>query len=198
MQDSSLSHLIELLKKIPSVGEKTAKRLAFHLVSMDEAYLLKLSEAILSLKEKIKLCSLCFNLSEEDPCSICKDERREKVICVVESPSHLLSIEKAGFRGLYHVLHGLLAPEEGITPKNLNIDKLIERVKSKNIKEVIIATNPSFRGEATAHLIKEALSPLSIKVTRIAIGVPFGGDIEYLDKRTLSISIKERKEVGDV
>lgn len=192
----SIDNLKKELNKLPGIGPKTAQRLAYHIVKINLNEAEKLANAILEVKEKIKYCSLCFNLSEEDICNICKDETRDKsTICVVQEPHNLLIIEKSNvYKGLYHVLLGVLSPLHGIGPNNIKIQELIERIKSIPVKEVIIATNPNIEGEATAAYITKILNPFNIKITRIAFGVPVGADLEYIDEVTIARALSGRRE----
>ena len=189
-----ISRLIQELTKLPGVGEKTAFRLALHILRASQEDGESLARAILEVKEKIRLCSQCFNLTDQDPCRICQDPRRNgEVICVVSGPEDLMALEKSGsFRGLYHVLHGVLSPLEGVGPKDLRVSELLSRLQGGKVKEVIVATNPSVEGEATAQYLSQIIKPLSIRVTRIARGVPMGGDLQYIDAITLSKSLENR------
>lgn len=192
-----IDQLIEALSKLPGVGRKTATRLAFHILRSNTSEAEALAKAILDVKEKIHLCSICFNLTDEDPCYICKDERRIKdVLCVVEGPNDLIAIENTGeYRGLYHVLHGRLSPLEGIGPEELKIKELMNRLRDGKWSEVILANNPTVEGNATALYLIGLIKPLGIKVSRIAYGIPMGGEIEYSDGMTLSKALEGRKEV---
>jgi recombination protein RecR len=189
-----ITRLIQELTKLPGVGAKTASRLAMHILRSSREDAGNLARAILEVKEKIRLCSLCFNLTDQDPCRICQDPRRDgEVICVVSGPEDLLALEKSGsFRGLYHVLQGVLSPLEGVGPKDLRISELLSRLQGGKVKEVILATNPSVEGEATAQFLSQIIKPLGIRVTRIARGVPMGGDLQYTDEVTLSKSLENR------
>lgn len=192
-----ISRLIQELTKLPGVGEKTAFRLAMYILRSSKEDAEGLARAILEVKEKIRLCSQCFNLTEQDPCRICQDAKRNsEIICVVSGPEDLMAVEKSGgFRGIYHVLHGVLSPLEGVGPKDLRINELLTRLREGNVKEVILATNPSVEGEATAQYLAQILKPLSIPVTRIARGVPMGGDLQYIDEVTLSKSLENRSPI---
>ncbi len=188
--------LVEELSKLPGIGEKTALRLTFHILSSPKEDMEELARTILDAKESIRLCSICFNLSDSDPCGICSNgHRRERRICIVENVNDLLAFERSGFRGRYHVLHGVLAPMKGIGPEDLRIGELVDRVKREEVDEVIIATNPDTAGEATAIYISKLLKPMGVRVTRIAFGVPMGSDIEYMDELTLNKAIEGRREV---
>lgn len=193
----SLSGLIKELTRLPGIGEKTAQRLAFHILKRSPEKAKKLAQSILDVKESIIYCSVCCNITEEDPCGICTNPRREEdVICVVEEPKDVFSIEKTnGYKGNYHVLLGALSPLDGIGPDDLKIKELLERLKSSEIKEVIIATNLSMEGEATAAYLARLIKKLEIKVTRIAYGLPVGGELEYADEVTLSKSIEGRRDM---
>jgi len=189
-----ITRLIEELTRLPGVGAKTASRLAMHILRYSREDAENLARAILEVKEKIRLCSLCFNLTDQDPCRICQDPRRDgEIICVVSGPEDLMAVEKSGgFRGHYHVLHGVLSPLEGVTPKDLRIGELLSRLQGGKVKEVILATNPSVEGEATAQYLSQIIKPLGVRVTRIARGVPMGGDLQYIDQVTLSKSLENR------
>jgi len=189
-----IARLIEELTRLPGVGAKTASRLAMHILRSSREDAENLARAILEVKEKIRLCSLCFHLTDQDPCRICQDPRRDgEVICVVSGPEDLMALEKSGsFRGLYHVLHGVLSPLEGVGPKDLRIGELLSRLQGGKFKEVILATNPSVEGEATAQYLSQIIKPLGLRVTRIARGVPMGGDLQYIDQVTLSKSLENR------
>jgi recombination protein RecR len=189
-----ISRLIQELAKLPGIGEKTASRLTMHILRTSKENAEALARAILEVKEKIRFCSQCFNLTDQDPCRICQDPKRNReILCVVSSPEDLVALEKSGgFRGLYHVLHGVLSPLEGIGPKDLRLDELLSRLKGGEIKEVILATNPSVEGEATAQYLSQIIKPLGVRVTRIARGVPMGGDLQYIDEITLSKSLENR------
>lgn len=195
--DSALEQLIQELTKLPGVGKKTAERLAFHILAMSKEEVRRLGEAILAVKEKVGQCSICFNLSEGDPCRFCSDPSREKkVICVIEEPRDLLAIERSGVhKGLYHVLHGLISPLEGVGPEELKLEQLISRVKQGQIQEVIVATNPTPEGEATALYLAKLVKPLGIRVTRLAQGIPMGGDLEYTDEATVRRALEGRQEL---
>jgi recombination protein RecR len=189
-----ITRLIEELARLPGVGAKTASRLAMHILRSSREDAENLARAILEVKEKIRLCSLCFNLTDQDSCRICQDPRRDgEVICVVSGPEDLMALEKSGsFRGLYHLLHGVLSPLEGVGPKDLRIGELLSRLQGGKVKEVILATNPSVEGEATAQYLSQIIKPLGVRVTRIARGVPMGGDLQYIDQVTLSKSLENR------
>lgn len=190
-----IKKLIAELGKLPGIGEKTATRLANYILRSTEDDVRKLAESIVEVKSKIKLCRTCLNLTEEETCYICSDKTRDKdVICVVEDPDALAAIEESGgFRGAYHVLHGALAPLDGIGPDNLRLSELIQRVNEGTIKEIIIATNTNVQGESTALLITQVFKGKDIKITRIAMGMPAGGDLKYIDKMTISKSLEFRR-----
>ena len=192
-----LSKLINELSKLPGIGGKTAQRLAFHILSMDDRDALALSDAIRTAKSSMRYCSVCGNLTDEDPCAICSDESRDiSTICVVESSKDVIAMEKIReYRGYYHVLHGAISPMDGIGPEDINLKSLIERLRDERIKEVIIATNPNIEGEATAMYIARLIKPAGIKVTRIAHGIPVGGDLEYADEVTLLKAMEGRREL---
>lgn len=192
-----LSRLIESLHQLPGIGPKTAQRLAMFLLQCPEEKARGLSTAILKARELIHPCSICANLTDVDPCQLCRDSRRDSsVICVVEQPRDLVAIERTGeFRGLYHVLHGALSPLDGIGPDNLKIDGLLKRLKGGKVKEIILATNPNPEGEATALYIGRLASPLGVKATRLAHGLPVGGDLEYADELTLGRALTGRREM---
>ena len=189
--------LIQELSKLPGVGEKTAFRLAMHLLRAPREDAEGLARAILQVKEKIRLCSQCFNLTDQDSCRICQDPRRNgEIICVVSGPEDLIALEKSGsYRGQYHVLHGVLSPLEGVGPQDLRLSELLSRLQGGKVKEVILATNPSVEGEATAQYLAQIIKPLSLRVTRIARGVPMGGDLQYIDEVTLSKSMENRSPI---
>ena len=192
-----LNRLINELGKLPGIGGKTAQRLAFHILSMPEGEAESIAESITYARRNMKYCSVCGNLTDSDPCSICTDEGRERdVICVVEDPRDVLAMERIkDFHGLYHVLHGAISPMEGIGPDDINLRSLIVRLQENDIKEVILATNPNIEGEATAMYISRLIKPAGIKVTRIAHGIPVGGDLEYADEVTLLKAIEGRREL---
>jgi recombination protein RecR len=189
--------LIEEFSKLPGVGVKTAQRLTFFVLRSPSDQARRLAEAILRVKESIIYCSRCFNITETDPCPTCSNPNRDsEMICVVEEPLDVLALEKTGvYKGLYHVLHGALSPVEGIGPKDLRLDELVQRVKNNTIREVIVATNPNFEGEYTASFIKGELAPLHVKVTSLARGLPIGGDLEYADEGTLSRALEGRRDM---
>ncbi len=191
-----VARLIEEFNKLPGIGPKTAQRLTYYLLRVPEAEAKALAEAILAMKEKVSLCSVCFNITDSDPCLICQDEERDRTkICVVEKPLDIIPLERTKkYKGLYHVLHGVLAPTEGVGPDKLKIKELLHRLQGGVVTEVILATNPNLEGEATAMYLQQLISPLGIKVTRLARGLPFGSDLEYADDITLSRALEERRE----
>jgi len=194
----AVNELIDELKKLPGIGQKTAERLSFFLMRSQANQAIKLANAIHNIKEKIILCSLCHGITEADPCGICSDTSRDqKQICVVEEPHDVYVMENMGyFKGVYHVLMGVISPLDGIGPDDLNIDALKEKVASKKIREVILATNPDMEGESTAVFVSKVLKPLDVRVTRIARGLPVGSDIEYADSVTLLKSLEGRMEMS--
>ena len=192
-----LNKLINELGKLPGIGGKTAQRLALHILSMSDADAFALSDAIREAKEGMTFCSVCGNLTDRDPCAICSDEKRDRsIICVVESPKDVIAMEKIReFHGYYHVLHGVISPMDDKGPDDINLKSLITRLQDENVKELIIATNPTIEGEATAVYIARLIKPSGIKVTRIAHGIPVGGDLEYADEVTLLKAIEGRREL---
>lgn len=194
---NSLKKLINELEKMPGIGPKTAQRLAFYILKAEKNEILNLARTIEEVKNKIKYCSICFNITELDPCFICSSPKRDKSsICVVEEPLDIITIEKTGiFKGVYHVLLGSLSPLDGIGPEDLKIKELLLRLEKNNVKEVIIATNPNAEGEATSIYLSNLIKPLGIKVTRLAQGIPMGTSLEYADEVTLSKAIEGRKEI---
>jgi recombination protein RecR len=189
-----VARLIEEFGKLPGIGPKTASRLAFHLLRGPREEATALAEAILEVKERIRLCSRCFNITEGDPCAICADPERDSAICVVEEPLDVLALERTGqFKGRYHVLHGAVSPIEGIGPEQLKIQELLQRVRVENPDEVILATNLDIPGEATATYLHRLLVPLGVNVTRPASGLPVGGDLEYADEITLGRALAGRR-----
>jgi recombination protein RecR len=192
-----LARLIDELKHLPGIGQKSAQRIAFHLERAPREDVERLATALLDAKDKLRLCSLCNNLTEQDPCEYCTDPRREQdVICVVETPYNVVGIEKTReFHGLYHVLHGALSPLQGIGPDQLKLKNLFERLKSGKVKELIVATNPNVEGEATAIYLSKLIKPLGIKVTRIAMGIPVGSELEFADEVTMLKALEGRREI---
>jgi len=192
-----LAKLIEHFRALPGIGTKTAVRLAYHVLDMDVKDARALAAAIVEAREKIGYCSVCCDLSDENPCRICRAEARDhSVICVVEQPQDVAAMERMrDYHGVYHVLHGALSPLEGIGPENLRIKELLNRLRDGTVREIIMATNPNVEGEATAMYIARLLKPLGIRVTRIAHGLPVGGDLEYADEVTLSKAMENRVEL---
>ncbi len=192
-----LSRLIAELSRLPGIGGKTAQRLAFHILSMDEKEAKNLAEAIVDAKTNMKYCSVCGNLTDTDPCAICSDPARNRnVICVVETPKDVVAMERIKeFTGLYHVLHGAISPMEGIGPEDINLKQLIVRLQQEDVDEIILATNPNIEGEATAMYIARLIKPSGIRVSRIAHGIPVGGDLEYADEVTLLKAVEGRREL---
>lgn len=192
-----VSRLIEEFEKLPGIGHKTAQRLAFHVLNLSEEKAEKLSLAIIEAKRNIKYCSVCSNMTDIDPCSICSGHNRTpSIICVVEDPRDVAAMERTReFKGLYHVLHGAISPMQGIGPSDIKIKELLTRLQDDTVKEVIMATNPNIEGEATAMYLSKLLKPLGVKVTRIAHGIPVGGDLEYADEVTLTKAMENRREL---
>tara|TARA_Y100000590_G_scaffold54886_3_gene57391 strand:+ start:688 stop:1302 length:615 start_codon:yes stop_codon:yes gene_type:complete len=192
-----LVRLIEELGKLPGIGAKSAQRLAYHLIKSPIEDSNSLASAIMAIKDKIVLCEICQNITEMNPCSICESSQRDNnKICVVEEPLDVISIEKTGaYKGLYHVLHGAISPASGIGPTDIKIQELMSRIENKNISEVILATNPSLEGENTAMYLQRIVSPLVAKITRLARGLPVGGNLEYADEITISRALEGRQEV---
>jgi recombination protein RecR len=192
-----VARLIDELHRLPGIGPKSAQRLAYHLLRASDEEAHALADAIVEVKEKIKLCSVCQNTTDVDPCLTCSDPARDRsVICVVEEPLDILSIERTrGFNGLYHVLHGAISPMDGIGPEQLKIRELLERLRDGTVTEVIMATNPNLEGEATTMYLGRLLQPLGVRATRLARGLPMGGDLEYADDLTLARALESRQEV---
>ena len=193
----SIEKLIESFERLPSIGNKTAARLAFYMLDRPEEEVNEFVSSILNAKKNLKYCSKCFNISDTDPCSICSNAKRdESIICVVEDVKDVVAMERTHeFKGLYHVLHGSISPMNGIGPDEIKIKELLERLMDGKVKEVILATNPRVEGEATAMYISKLIKPLGIKATRIAHGIPVGGDLEYTDEVTLSKALEGRREL---
>jgi recombination protein RecR len=192
-----LTKLVEQLRRLPGIGSKTATRLAYYILEMDKEKARDLAKAIIEAKEKVGYCSICYNLTDCDPCKICSSEGRDATsICVVEDPRDVAAMERTrDYHGLYHVLHGAISPLEGVGPDEIKLRELLERLQRGDVKEVIMATNPNVEGEATAMYISRLLKPMGIKVTRIAHGLPMGGDLEYADEVTLSKALENRREM---
>jgi recombination protein RecR len=192
-----LSKLIFELSKLPGVGEKSATRLAYYILNQDETFASGLAQALLDAKTKLKYCSACFNFSESEKCEICADPKRDQLqICVVERPSDVTPIERTGtYQGVYHVLHGLLSPLDGVGPEDLKMRELFMRLKALEVREVIFALNPSVEGEATTLYLSRLLKPVGVKVSQVAYGIPFGGTIEFTDRQTLGKALENRTEM---
>ena len=191
-----LERLIEAFRKLPGIGAKSAQRLAFHVLRGSRQEAQALAAALLEVKDTIRLCTTCFNITDTDPCAICAgDDRDRSQICVVEEPHNLVAIEKSGFRGLYHVLHGSIAPLRGLGPDDLKIAPLLERLRGGSVKEVILATNPNVEGESTAVYLSRLLKPLGVLATRIALGLPVGSELEYADEVTVGKALEGRREI---
>lgn len=195
----SVASLIEEFSRLPGIGKKTAQRLAFHVISMNERDAMSLAAAISNVKANIKYCTICSNLTDKDVCNICASKKRDQTtICVVADPRDVIAIEKTReFKGLYHVLHGNISPMEGIGPEDIKVKELLTRIQTstEEVEEVILATSPTIEGEATAMYISKLLKPLGVKTTRIAYGIPIGGDLEYADELTLSKALEGRREI---
>jgi recombination protein RecR len=193
----SIEKLIENFEKLPSIGHKTAQRLAFHMLDISEEEAKEFTDAILDAKHNLHLCSKCFNISDTDPCFICSNVKRDQgTICVVEDVRDVVAMERTHeYKGVYHVLHGSISPMNGIGPDEIKIKELLARLMDGKVKEVILATNPRVEGEATAMYISKLIKPLGIKTTRIAHGIPVGGDLEYTDEITLSKALEGRREL---
>jgi recombination protein RecR len=193
----TINNLICELSKLPGVGEKTATRLAFFILRQPSGYAQCLAKALIDVKERVKLCSVCLNLTEKSPCGICSDANRDdSMICVVEEPSDVIAVEKTRqFRGKYHILHGTISPLDGIGPDDIKIKELVKRIETSKIKEVIIATNASIEGETTALYLTKILKPKEVTLSRIASGVPIGSNLEYIDASTLSRAFEARRQL---
>jgi len=191
-----IARLIAELNKLPGIGPKSAQRLTYHLLHMPDEEVKSLAEAIRSLKEKVELCSVCCNITDRNPCPICQDEQRDhSKICVVERPSDIIPLERTGkFKGVYHVLHGTISPAQGIGPQELKVKELLYRLQDNSVAEVILATNPTIEGEATAMYLRQMIHPLGINISRLARGLPFGSDLEYADDMTLGQALEGRQE----
>jgi len=196
-QPPAVSRLIDALQRLPGIGPKTAQRLTFHLLKRSAEEVRDLADAIADLKARVVHCSRCFNVTDEDPCRICADPARDAgLLCVVEEPNDLLAMERTGeYRGRYHVLLGALSPLEGVGPDELKVRELLQRLEADRVHEVILATNPNVEGDATAIYLAKLLRPLGVRVTRIARGLPVGGDLEYADEVTLARALEGRKEM---
>jgi recombination protein RecR len=189
-----MENLIQHLSRLPGIGQKSATRVALYILKSPKELAENLSRSLLDVKEKIRFCSVCFNFTDEDPCSICRDESRANgVICIVEGPGDQLAIEDSGvFKGRYHVLHGVLSPLDGVGPEDLKIGELLARLEKEQVREVILATNPTTEGEATVSFLAKLLSDKGVTLTRIALGIPMGGDLKYMDAVTLRHALKSR------
>jgi len=192
-----IARLIEELKRLPGIGPKSAQRIAFHLLKAEAAEAEQLAAAIQELKQSLRLCEVCNNVTDISPCGYCSDASRDsRLLCVVEEPGNIVPIEQTGrYRGHYHVLHGVLSPLQGIGPEQLRMANLLDRVRSGGVEEIILATNPTVEGEATALYLAKLLKPLGVRVTRIAMGIPVGGELEYADTATVSKAMEGRKEI---
>ncbi len=192
-----IRRLTHELSRLPGIGEKTASRLAFHILKMPESYVRELAEALLEVKTAIRRCSVCGNLTAEDPCRLCADpRRRDDVICVVERPSDVLAMERGGkFAGRYHVLHGVLSPLDGVGPEDIRISELLQRLRDGNVKEVIMAMDSDVEGDATALYLARLIRPLGIRATRLAHGLPVGSELEYADQATIQKALDNRQEL---
>lgn len=192
-----IARLIDEFTKLPGIGRKTAQRLAFHVIGMPTEEAEMLSQAIIEAKRSIKYCNICTNLTDQETCNICRDKKRDPaIICVVEDPRDVVAMEKTKeFHGYYHVLHGVISPLEGIGPEEIRIKELLTRLTNNEVKEIVLATNPNIEGEATAMYLAKLLKPMGIKVSRIAYGIPVGGDLEYADEITLSKALEGRREL---
>ena len=192
-----IANLIDQFSKLPGIGRKTAQRLAFHILEMEELEADKLSHAITNAKASIRLCSICCNLTEDDPCNLCASEKRDpSIICVVEGAKDVIAMERSrDYKGQYHVLHGVISPMDNMGPNDIKLRELLNRLKDDIVKEIVIATNPTVEGEATALYMSKLIKPLGVKVTRIAHGIPVGGDLEYFDEVTLSRAMENRREI---
>jgi len=191
-----LERLIEAFRKLPGIGAKSAQRLSFHVLRASREDAQALAAALLEVKDALRLCSVCFNITDTDPCLVCADPDRDRAqVCVVEEPHNLIAIERSGFRGLYHVLHGSIAPLRGLGPDDLKIGPLVARLRDGSVKEVILATNPNVEGETTAVYLSRLLKPLGVRVTRIALGLPVGSELEYADEVTVGKALEGRREL---
>lgn len=192
-----IARLIEEFNKLPGIGPKSAQRLTYHLLQVSQEKAEALADAIRAIKEKVSLCSVCFNITDSNPCAICQNQERDhSKICVVEEAIDILPLERTRkYKGLYHVLHGVISPSDGISPEDLKTGELLSRLNNDSVTEVILATNPNLEGEATAMYLQRLIVPLGIKITRLARGLPYGGDLEYADDVTLSRALEGRQEM---
>jgi len=190
-----IARVARALSKLPGIGPKSAQRLAYHLLNSPDADIQELAESLLELKSSVVVCSMCFNVTDSDPCSICTDAQRDRTsLCIVERPSDIAPIERTGrFHGIYHVLHGSLSPSKGVGPDDLKVRELMPRLRSGEVTELILATNPTVEGEATAMYIRQMVAPLGLSVTKLARGLPYGADLEYADDITLGQAIELRQ-----
>jgi recombination protein RecR len=193
-----VARLVEQFARLPGIGPKTAQRLTFYLLRTSEQVSLELADAIRQMKQAVKFCSICLNITDVEPCAICRDDRRDRsMICVVEEPLDIVAVERTrGYKGLYHVLHGALSPVDGIGPEDLKITELLVRLRSGEVQELILATNPNVEGETTAIYLTRLLRPLGVRVTQIARGLPVGGDLEYADEVTLARAMEGRRDMA--
>ncbi len=192
-----IARLVEELQRLPGIGRKTAQRLAFHLMRQPTAEAERLAQAILDAKQNLRPCSVCHNITEQDPCGFCSSStRNHKQICVVESAQDILNVERTrSYQGLYHVLGGVLSPLQGMGPDQLNLKSLLERLKGDSVEEIIVATNPNAEGEATALYLSKLIKPLGVRITRLAMGLPAGGELEYADQITMTRALEGRREL---
>lgn len=191
-----IQRLVEAFHRLPGIGPKSAQRLAYHILRGSEQEAVTLADALIDVKQRIRFCSLCMNITESDPCGYCSDDRRDQLtICVVEQALDVLALERSGYRGLYHVLHGVLNPMDGIGPEDIHVRELVVRLQTGSAQEVIMATNPSLEGEATAMYVQRLIGPSGVKVTRLARGLPSGADLEYADDVTLARALEGRREI---
>jgi recombination protein RecR len=195
--DDPIKNLIDALRRLPGVGEKSAQRFAYAIIGMTGRDAKSIAQSIIEVKERIKLCSICYNLAETDPCAICTDPRRDRsIICVLEDPRDLIALERSGsFKGVYHILGGLVSPSANVGVDELRIEELRRRIIAEGVREVIIATNPTKEGELTSHVILDHLAGTDVRITRIAQGLPAGGDLEYFDSQTLTAALTNRREL---
>jgi recombination protein RecR len=195
--DDPIKNLIDALRRLPGVGEKSAQRFAYAIIGMTGRDAKSIAQSIIEVKERIKLCSICYNLAETDPCAICADPRRDRsIICVLEDPRDLIALERSGsFKGVYHILGGLVSPSANVGVDELRIEELRRRIIAEGVREVIIATNPTKEGELTSHVILDHLAGTDVRITRIAQGLPAGGDLEYFDSQTLTAALTNRREL---
>jgi recombination protein RecR len=195
--DDPIKNLIDALRRLPGVGEKSAQRFAYAIIGMTGRDAKSIAQSIIEVKERIKLCSICYNLAETDPCAICADPRRDRsIICVLEDPRDLIALERSGsFKGVYHILGGLVSPSANVGVDELRIEELRRRIIAEGVREVIIATNPTKEGELTSHVILDHLTGTDVRITRIAQGLPAGGDLEYFDSQTLTAALTNRREL---